>query len=167
MTDMNTQLAIGQGNESPDMQSESSPPESCVYVSPESRTLAIESRSGRVRCSVCVLLVLVVLLAALFIITLAVSLFAIIALLQYQNALAFSSAATPLLPTTTSTASTPHIMTTSTVKSTSSTLLNTFTNVQTATGPAILIIISSSHGRPVYCTRKCTSERSREAREPK
>ena len=119
---MRTELAFGEGNESPDTQSEMTQPESCVYVSPETRTLAIERRP-RVRCSVCVLLILLVLLAALFIITVAVSLFALIALLHYQNALAGSSATTPLLR-----------FTTSTVATTSTTLPNTFTTVSTATG---------------------------------
>ena len=150
---MRAELARGEGDKSPDTQTERSPSESCVYVSPEPRTLANERRP-RVRRSVCLLFVL---LSTLFVVTLAVSLFALVlAMLFYQNTLAFSSATTPLFPTTTSTpsttyiTSTPHIMTTSTVTTTATILPNTFTNVPTATGPAILIIISSSHGQPVY-----------------
>ena len=77
MTDMSAEHARGKGNESPDTQSERWPPGSCMYVSPEPQTLATE-RQPRVRRSVCVLLVL---FATLFIITLAVSLCVIIALL--------------------------------------------------------------------------------------
>ena len=91
MTEMSAEVARGEGNQPFDKQSKSSPPGSCVYVSPEPRTLEMERRP-RVRRCVCVLLILV---AALFIITLAVSLFALIALLHYQNALDFSLTTAP------------------------------------------------------------------------
>ena len=88
-----------------------------MYVSPEQRTLASE-RQSRMRRDVCVLFVV---LAALFVITLAISLFALIGLL-YQNALAGSFATTPFLPFTTSTLAT-------------TTFSYTSTTVPTATGP--------------------------------
>ena len=87
MAEMRSEVASGEGSESPDTQSERSSPESCVYVSPEPRTLKIERRP-HVRRRVWVLLVL---LAALLIITLAFSLIALIALLHYPNALAHVS----------------------------------------------------------------------------
>ena len=99
---MSSELSRGEGHESRDSQSERSPPGSCVYVSPESRTLASERRS-RVRRGVCLLLVLFVVLASLFVITLAIS-GALIVLLLYQNALATTSTTLPNAFTTVSTA---------------------------------------------------------------
>ena len=104
MIDIREELARGERDVSPYTQLQRSLRESCVYVSPQPRTLA-NKRRPRVRHSVCLLLVV---LAALFIITLAVSLFALIAKLLYHNALAFSSATTQLLPTTTLTPSTTY-----------------------------------------------------------
>ena len=154
MTDMSAELARREGNESPNTQSERSPPGSYVNVSPEPRTLAIE-RQPRVRRSVCVLLVV---LAALFIITLPIS-GALIALHYYQNALAVFSATTPLPPFTTSTASTtyivstPHIITLQLWRLLQQLFyVRTLTAVPTATCPATdVIIILSLHGRPVGC----------------
>ena len=93
MTEMRNEFAREKEYESPDRQLERSPSGSSVYESSEQQTVAIERRS-RVHRSVCVLLVL---LAALFVIILAVSLFALIALLLYPIPVASLSSTTPLI----------------------------------------------------------------------
>ena len=149
---MNAELVNGEGDESPDKQSERSTPGGCVQrLSPEPRTMVIERRP-RVRLCVCVLLVLLVLLVALIIIiTLAVSLCVLIVPRNYPNAFAFSSDTTPLLPFTASSITSTtyitsiiHIITTSTmefVATTSSTLSGKFTTYIDDQQPQVLLIL--------------------------
>ena len=86
MTELRNELAIGEENESLGTVTESSPSGSSVYESPEVGT-EIEPRARVHRC----VWVLLLLLAALGIITLVISLFVIIGWLLYQNNLPSTS----------------------------------------------------------------------------
>ena len=138
---MNAELANVEGDESNDNHLEVPTPGDCVYGGPELLAQATERRP-RVRRCLCVLLVLLVLLAALFlIIALAAALFVFIVPRFYSNSLVSSSfpTTTPFLPSTTFsitfwTYSTP-IPHTSIIATSTSTVATTSTTLPGKSGP--------------------------------